>query len=90
MGELQELPGRMAAVESQILQLRGEMRDGFSAIHARLATHEQRFDDLTRQMREGHEELGRHMRLLHEDVVSKMSVTKEAPLTGKGRRRRKR
>ena len=108
----------MTAVESHILQLCGETRDGFSAIHARLGTHEQRFDaidqrfesidqrfdsmdrrfesidqrfdDLARQMREGHEEIGRHMRLLHEDALNRISVTKEAPPPKNGRKRRKR
>ena len=89
VGDLQELPGRMAAVESQILQLRGEVRDGFSAIHARLATHDQRFDDLTRQMREGHQEIGRHMRLLHEDVLARIAAIREAPPTKNERGRRK-
>ena len=96
VGDLQELPGRMAAVESHILQLRGEVRDGFSAIHARMATHDQRFesidqrfDDLSRQMREGHQEIGRHMRLLHEDVLARIAATGEAPPTKNGRGRRK-
>ena len=37
---------RVGAVESQIVQLRGEMRDGFSAVHRELATKASK-DDLT-------------------------------------------
>ena len=37
---------RVGAVESQIVQLRGEMRDGFSAVHQALATKSSK-DDLT-------------------------------------------
>lgn len=36
MRELRDLPKRMAEVESQILQLRVETRDGFSAIRSEL------------------------------------------------------
>jgi recombinational DNA repair ATPase RecF len=36
MRELRDLPTRMAGVESQILQLRVETRDGFSAIRSEL------------------------------------------------------
>ena len=50
---LKQLPDRLSAlevrlgdVESQIVQLRGEMRDGFSAVHQELATKASK-DDLT-------------------------------------------
>ena len=50
---LKQLPDRVSAlevrlgdVESQIVQLRGEMRDGFSAVHQELATKASK-DDLT-------------------------------------------
>ena len=59
VGDLQELPARMGAVEAQILQLRVEMRDGFSAI-------DQRFD-----------ETNRHMRVLHEEVLKRISLLKD-------------
>ena len=59
VGDLQSLPDRMTAVESQILQLRGEMRDGFSA------------------MREGDDETRRQMRLLHEEVLSRIALLQE-------------
>jgi len=67
VGDLQLLPARMDALESQILQLRGEMRDGFSAIHERLAGHDRRFD-----------EMNRHMRVLHEEVLNRLSLLQES------------
>jgi len=77
VADLQELPARMDAVESQILQLRGEMRDGFSAI-------DKRFDETDRQTRTLHEEVlsklgetNRHMRVLHEEVLRRISLLKE-------------
>ena len=66
VGDLQSLPDRMTAVESQILQLRGEMRDGFSA------------------MRDGDDETRRQMRLLHEEVLSRIALLQE----GRGRKQR--
>jgi hypothetical protein len=59
VGELVSLPARMTALESQFLQLRGEMRSGFSAIEAidrrfeaidqRFAAIDQRFDFVDRR-----------------------------------------
>jgi len=53
---LRELPSRMAAVESQILQLRGEMQGGISAIRGDI------------------DETRRHMRVLHEEVLSRIAL----------------
>ena len=63
VGDLEKLPARMDAVESQILQLRDETRDGFSAID--------------RRIQEGDEETRRHMRVLHEEVLRRISLIKE-------------
>jgi hypothetical protein len=59
VGDLQLLPARMDALELQILQLRGEMRDGFSAI-------DNRFDETNRHMRVLHEEVLNRIALLQE------------------------
>jgi hypothetical protein len=80
VGDLQLLPARMDALESQILQLRSEMGDGFSAIHKRLAEHDKRFDVIDQRF----DETNRHMRVLHEEVLSRISLLQE------GRPRRKR
>ena len=63
VGDLQELPTRMAAVESQILQLREEMHVEFSAIRNGM---DQRF-----------EETRRHMQVLHEELVTRISLIRE-------------
>ena len=73
VGDLQSLPARMDALESQILQLRGEMRDGFSAIREKLEQHDQRFD-----------QTDRHIRVLHEDVLNRIALLQE----GRKRRKR--
>ena len=70
VGDLQQLPARMEAVESQLLQLRVEMRDEFSATNRQMQTlHE---DVLTKLG-----ETNRHMRVLHEEVLRRISLLKE-------------
>jgi len=81
VGELQELPTRMAAVESQILQLRGEMRDGFSATVTRIQEGDK---ESRRYARTLHDEVLTQMRVLHEDVISRLALLQE----GRGRRKR--
>ena len=99
---LRELPARVTrlelrvtAVEEQVVQLRGEMRDGFSAvlevIEAASAATEQLFEDTRTQMATFHTEtkqglasLGTEMRVLHEDVVERIARI------GEGGQRRKR
>src|SRR5262245_27586600 len=105
---LERLPERMTALESQILQLRTEMRAEFSAVCSELRAEIQAGDDrVTRTLREeirsgdeetrrvlreeiraGDEEtrrvlreeiaaLGTHMRVLHEEVISRISTIQE-------------
>jgi hypothetical protein len=68
--ELVSLRSRVGAVELQIVQLRDEMRVEFSAVRA--------------EIREGDEETRRYMRVLHEEVLSRIATLAEA------RRRRRR
>jgi chromosome segregation ATPase len=113
--DLQLLPDRVAAVESHILQLRGEMRDGFSAIRERFDGIDQRFEEmeqrfdgidrrfggidqrfeemdqrfegLDQQLKTIDERFGethRFMRVLHEEVLTRLSLLQE----GRGRRKR--
>jgi cell division protein FtsB len=80
MQEMRELPERMTALESQILQLRHEMRDEFSAVRSEfrgelagaVATLTQAIADTNAQMR-----------TLHEESLSRIATI------GEGRRRMK-
>jgi chromosome segregation ATPase len=82
VGDLQVLPERVAAVESQILQLRSEMRGEFSAIREHLEQHDRKFDavdqrfDAVDRRFEGidqrFEESNRTMRVLHEEVLTRL------------------
>ena len=67
---LERLPARVEAMELQILQLRDEVRVEFSAMR--------------QEMRTGDEETRRYMRVLHEEVISRIATIQE------GRRPRKR
>ena len=64
---LEQLPERVTALEVQIVQLRDEMRSEFSATRA----------DLRAEIRAGDEETRRHLRVLHEDLVSRIAALKE-------------
>ena len=66
---LEELPSRVTALESQVRQLRVDMSAECLAVR-----HE---------IREGDEETRRQMRVLHEDLVSRIAVL------GEGRRGRR-
>jgi hypothetical protein len=62
--ELASLPSRVGALELQIGQLRDEMRVEFSAVRA--------------EIREGDEETRRYMRVLHEEVISRIATLAES------------
>lgn len=87
---LETLPARVAAVEWQILQLRDEMRTGFSAIGQEMAvmradlrtelksTAESLHAEIRAEIRSGNEETRRYMRVLHEDVITRIAALSDA------------
>ena len=76
---LQTLPDRVTSLESQILRLRGEMRDGFSTIHEQFEGIDRRFEQVERRIQEGDEETRRYMRVLHEEVLTRISLLQACP-----------
>src|SRR6185436_12078212 len=86
---IESLPERMTALESQFLQLRTEMRGEFSAVQIEMrAGDEETRRTLRDEIRAGDEEtrralrdeiaaLGTHMRVLHEDLVQRISRIQE-------------
>jgi vacuolar-type H+-ATPase subunit H len=72
VGSLEELPARMSAVESQIVQLRNEMRGEFSAVR--------------QEMRALNEETRSEMRMLHEEVLDRIAKIGEGRRAPKRRR----
>ena len=81
---LEKLPDRVTALESQIVQLRDEMRSEFSATRSDLraeirAGDERTITTLRGEIRAGDEETRRLMRVLHEDVVQRIATLKEGP-----------
>ena len=74
------LPPRMTALESQILQLDKDMRAEFSAMRQEMATAISELEQrLSERIRSGDEETRRYMRVLHEDVIEKISRIQEGP-----------
>src|SRR5687768_13213521 len=80
VGNLELLPDRVAAVESQILQLRGEVQVGFSAILARVQEGDEESRRHARTQQEefltrlegGLENSRQHAQTLHEDVLTRL------------------
>jgi hypothetical protein len=72
---LEELPGRIDDLTLQVSQLRTEMRDEFSAIRAEMA--------------EQGRTLGMQMRVLHEDVIGRLTLLQEAQTSPPKRKSRK-
>jgi len=87
---LEQLPERVTALASQIVQLRDEMRMEFSATRAEARAGDDRVmqtlreeiragDEETRrslrkEIREGDEETRRFMRVLYEDLVARIEI----------------
>jgi hypothetical protein len=92
---LEELPARVSAVESQIVQFRTEMGGEFSAMRQEMrelgATLRQEMrgleEGLRREMRALNDETRTEMRVLHEEVLDRISKIGEGvrPSRRKGR-----
>src|SRR5687767_13468681 len=79
---LEALPERVSAVELQIQQLRTEIGEQFSAIRQELrgeikAEGESIKTELRKEIRDGDEETCRYMRVLHEEVLSRIATIQE-------------
>ena len=90
---LEELPARVDALTSQVLQLRDEMRAEFSAVRNEIragdentcrtlrdeirAGDENTCQTLRDEIRAGDEETRRQMRVLHEDLVGRLTLIQE-------------
>jgi len=105
MEQLRDVPVRLSAVESQIVQLRAEMQTGFSALRgqndetrremARLHDETRRemvsLNDETRQeMTRLNDETNAHLRVLHEEVISRIALLQEGRPTAFRKNERKR
>jgi hypothetical protein len=76
---LERLPERVGAVELQIVQLRHEVSDEFSAVRAEIrAGDEETRRVLREEIRTGDEETRRYMRILREEVIARIAAIGEA------------
>lgn len=105
MEQLRDVPARLSAVESQIVQLRAEMQTGFSALRgqddetrremARLHDETRREmaslnDETRREMTRLNDETNAHLRVLHEEVISRIALLQEGRPTAFRKNERKR
>ena len=67
---LQQLPTRIDALSLQIVQLREDMGAGFSAISSRFASTE-------KALATSEERILAQVRVLHEDVISRLALIQE-------------
>jgi hypothetical protein len=74
MGRLEDIPDRMAALESQIVQFRSEVGVEFSAVRSEMGMMEER---LRREMVALNGHTLTQMRILHEDMVSRFTLLEE-------------
>ena len=105
MEQLRDVPLRLSAVESQIVQLRAEMQTGFSALRGqndetrgemvRLNDETRRElvrlnDETRREMTRLNDETNAHLRVLHEEVISRIALLQEGHQTAFRKNERKR
>jgi len=105
MEQLRDVPARLSAVESQIVQLRAEMQTGFSALRGqndetrgemvRLNDETRRElvrlnDETRREMTRLNDETNAHLRVLHEEVISRIALLQEGHQTAFRKNERKR
>ena len=89
MHALEGLPDRVTALESQVLQLRDEMHAEFSALRVEIRGGDEETRQVLRteirvldgqlreEIRAGDEETRRYMRVLHEEVISRIALLDE-------------
>jgi len=80
---LEELPGRVDALTLQVSQLREAMHVEFSAINSKVDGLDHR---LTGQIESVKVELGTLMRILHEEVISRLALLQEGRVRRSKRR----
>ena len=85
MQTLQELPGqvaaldaRVAALDEQFLQFRTDVKDEFSAVCQEMHQEMRALGETLRtEIKAGDEETRRYMRVLHEEVISRIKTINE-------------
>jgi vacuolar-type H+-ATPase subunit I/STV1 len=76
VAKLEQLPERIDGLASQIVQLRTEMHGEFSAVRT----------EIREEIRLGDEETRRYMRVLHEEVISRIAMIQEGQDASRPRR----
>ena len=105
MEQLRDVPVRLSAVESQIVQLRAEMQTGFSALREQYDETRREMvslndetrremvrlnDETRRELTRLNDETNAYLRVLHEEVISRIALLQEGRPTAFRKNERKR
>jgi hypothetical protein len=83
--EIEQLPARMDRLESQMVQLRTEMRDEFSAVRGEIRTGDVM---IVTTLTEQTEESRRQTRVLFEEAVSRIASLQGQPGSPRSKKKR--
>src|SRR5262245_27778951 len=87
---LEQLPARVDHLGVQISQLRDEMRVEFSAVRSDIVAGDERVvTSLREEIRVTAEEILRHARMLHEDLLSRIALIAEGQPSHRRRKKRR-
>ena len=87
---LEQLPARVNHLAVQISQLRDEMGAEFSAVRNDIVAGDERVvTSLREEIRATAEEIMRHARMLHEDVLSRIALLAEGQRSQRRRTKRR-
>ena len=83
VAKLEQLPERIDGLASQVVQLRTEMHEEFSAVRTEMRDE---FSAVREEIRLGDEDTRRYMRVLHEEVISRIATIQEGQVDSRPRR----
>jgi hypothetical protein len=85
---MDDVEPRVATIETELKAFRIEVRQEFAAVRTEMTASGERIrEELRKEIRDGDEETRRYMRVLHEDLVERISKIGERSRPPNGRRR---
>ena len=85
--QVSALASDLAALRGDVTQLRGNVTQFQVDVRAEFATVREEFAAVREEIRTGDEETRRQMRVLHEEVISRIALLDEGRKTGRRRKR---
>jgi uncharacterized coiled-coil DUF342 family protein len=85
---MDDVESRLTTVETGLREFRNEVRQEFEKVHTELGNFRQQFVAVRREIKAGDEETRRYMRVLHEDLVERITKIGEGSRPPNGRSRK--